>query len=66
MTKREPESVADLAEELMREFEAELTVSTVTGVIMQLSRDGFISLDELAHLARMQLSRIVDSAMRAT
>lgn len=66
MTQRGPESVADLAEELMREFESDLTVSTVTAVVMQLSGDGFISLDELAHLARMRLSSLADSIRTET
>lgn len=61
MTQRRMQSVADLAEDLMREFESELTVATVTAVVMQLSKDGFICLDELAYLARSRLQLLVGS-----
>lgn len=62
MTQRRVQSIADVAEDLMRDFEPALTVSTVTAVVMQLSKDGFISLEDLAHLARRHLEGLVSSA----
>lgn len=66
MTQRRVLSIADVAEDLMRELESDLTVSTVTAVVMQLSKDGFISLEDLAHLARRHLEGLVGSARPET
>lgn len=51
-------SVPDIAEELMREFENLIAVSTVTEVVMRLSRMGQGTLSALADLAREELRRL--------
>ncbi len=51
-------SVADVAEELMREFDGVFPVSTVTAVVMRLSCNGAVSLPVLANLARRDLNAL--------
>lgn len=48
-------SMPDIAEELMREFEDLVAVSTVTEVVLRLSRTAQVSLAALADLAREEL-----------
>lgn len=61
MAQREVQSKADLAEDLIG-IEPDLTVATVTAVVMQLSENGVISLDDLAQLARSRLESLVACA----
>ncbi len=51
-------SIPDVAEELMHEFQSVCAVSAVTQVVIRLSRDGAVSLSELAELARSELSML--------
>jgi hypothetical protein len=55
----QPLSVPDLAEQLMREFESVLPISTVTETVMRISRNGADALTVLADLARQELVSIV-------
>lgn len=62
MTTPKVRSIADVAEGLMREFEAVLGVSAVTEVVMRLSRNGDVSLDALAAQARRELANLMSNA----
>lgn len=51
-------SIADVAEELMSEFDGVFPVSTVTAVVMRLSCNGAVSLSVLDSLARRELNAL--------
>lgn len=51
-------SISDIAEQLMHEFHGVFAVSTVTQVVIRLSRDGAVTLSDLAAMARNELSTL--------
>lgn len=51
-------SMPDIAEQLMSEFEGVIPVSTVTEVVMRLSRDGSVPLAALHEIAREELRAV--------
>lgn len=51
-------SISDIAEQLMHEFHDVFAVSTVTQVVIRLTRDGAVSLSDLAAMARDELSAL--------
>jgi hypothetical protein len=55
-------SVPDVAEELMLEFEQVLAPSTVTEIVLRLSKNGAVSLDALAEMARHELAVLAHGA----
>jgi hypothetical protein len=55
-----------VAEQLMHEFEAVCPVSLVTEIVMRLSRNGAVSLPDLAELARRELTALSTGSIEAT
>jgi hypothetical protein len=55
-----PRSIPDVAEQLMAEFEAMISISAITEVVLRLSLNGAVSLVALAHAAREELRRMAD------
>lgn len=51
-------SIPDVAEQLMHEFQSVFAVSTVTEVVIRLSRNGAVSLAALAEMARQELGTL--------
>lgn len=56
----------DVAEELMREFENQLAVSTVTEVVIRLSRKGQATLSALTDTAREELRALTTAISSST
>ena len=59
---RPPRSLPDIAEHLMAEFDGRISPSAVTDVVMRLSRNGGMTLDELLELARTELELTLPDA----
>lgn len=59
-------SVSDVAEELMGEFGARVSMSTITRTVMLKSCDGTVPLQVLAEAARDELARMVEAEDRAS
>lgn len=69
MTLRTARTIPDVAEQLMREFEGFLSVSTITGVVLRLGLDDGVPMADLAAKARGEMVSLVggdpaDSAER--
>ncbi len=59
MTSRAAHAIADVSEDLMHEFEGFLPVSTITGTVLRVARDGRVPSAELAARARGELVSLV-------